>query len=372
MRIGGEKSLLSLGSRLPGWIQPSPSRALQRRTPGASPLNPFPAVLAHADSQSDSETLAVAGEVLDLTARDREHPPPEGAAELSQAAVDPPVEEAKAEAASPGKGEEKGAEEKQELEKERGVEVSAGDSEGPEEDTASNRSLDLDFASKLMDFKLAEGEAGPGGSQGSAQLDQKHACDTCGKSFKSPGTLSRHRRAHGHHEPRDEEEPQPWEGEGAGRAAERPPSVPAPEPEEKPTETPVVEPAPGTREASVEKQNEETEGPSDGEGTAEKRSSEKSDDDRKPKTDSPKSVASKADKRKKVCSVCNKRFWSLQDLTRHMRSHTGKEGTRARATKGRRGGPTSPPQQWCSRCPRPLGERRRCRKPGGSHEARRD
>ncbi|EPY83822.1 ras-responsive element-binding protein 1 isoform 3 [Camelus ferus] len=76
---------------------------------------------------------------------------------------------------------------------------------------------------------------------------------------------------------------------------------------------------------STEKRSEEAEGPSDGdgEGPAEKKSPEKSDDDKKPKTDSPRSAASKADKRKKVCSVCSKRFWSLQDLTRHMRSHTG-------------------------------------------------
>ena len=28
--------------------------------------------------------------------------------------------------------------------------------------------------------------------------------------------------------------------------------------------------------------------------------------------------------RKVYCSLCPKRFWSLQDLRRHMRSHTGK------------------------------------------------
>lgn len=276
-------------------------------------------MLAHTDSQSDTETLAAAGEVLDLTARDRDQPPAEGAVEPSQAPEELLEEEAKAEAASPAHGEDKESEEKQGLEEERGSEESPGDADGPEEDVASNKSLDLDFASKLMDFKLAEGEAGAAGSQGAASQDQKHACGTCGKSFKFLGTLSRHRKAHGHQEPRGEKEALPAEGEGL-------PPAPSPEPEEKPAEPPAGDPALGAREASVEKQNEETEDPSDGEGAAERKSPEKSDDDKKPKTDSPKSVASKADKRKKVCSVCNKRFWSLQDLTRHMRSHTGKGG----------------------------------------------
>ncbi|KAM6176253.1 ras-responsive element-binding protein 1 isoform 2-T2 [Erethizon dorsatum] len=263
-------------------------------------------MLTHTDSQSDAEMPAPAGEVLDLTARDREQP--------GQAPEEPPEEEAEAEVASPAPGEEEALEEKQELEEEHGTEENTADADGLEEDAASNKSLDLDFASKLMDFKLAEGEAGTVGSQGAAPQDQKHTCDTCGKSFKFLGTLSRHRKAHGHQEHRDEKEALQPEGEGL---------PPAPECEEKPLEPLAGHQALGAREASVEKQNEETEGPSDGEGTGERKSSEKSDDDKKPKTDSPKSVASKADKRKKVCSVCNKRFWSLQDLTRHMRSHTG-------------------------------------------------
>ncbi|XP_023368047.1 ras-responsive element-binding protein 1 [Otolemur garnettii] len=277
------------------------------------------------DSQSDAEPLATAGEVLDLTSRDREQSPSQGAAEVGQGAGDHPAEEAEAGIDSPVNKEEKGAQENQGPEEEHSTEERAQDTDGTdgaEEDTASNKSLDLDFASKLMDFKLAEGEAGTMGSEGPAPQDQKHACDTCGKSFKFLGTLSRHRKAHSRQEPRDEKGALPPEGEGG--VVERPP--PSPEPEEKPTEPTavVLEPAVDTREASVEKQGEEeADCPSDGEGTVEKRSSEKSDDDKKPKTDSPKSVASKADKRKKVCSVCNKRFWSLQDLTRHMRSHTG-------------------------------------------------
>lgn len=280
-------------------------------------LNPFLLLLAYTDSQSDTDTLTTPGEVLDLTARDKELPPSEGAMEHSPATQDLPVKEAKAEAAPLEKEEEKGTEENPEPEEECGVEESTRDADAPEEDTASNQSLDLDFASKLMDFKLAESEAGSVDSQGTAQQDQKHTCNTCGKNFKFLGTLSRHRKAHSCQEPTEEKEAPVLENEGAGRAAEGPSS--SPEPEEKPAESPAIDPSPGTREASVEKQNEETEGPSDGEGTAEKRSG----GDKRPKTDSPRSMASKADKRKKVCSVCNKRFWSLQDLTRHMRSHTG-------------------------------------------------
>ncbi|XP_034366024.1 ras-responsive element-binding protein 1 isoform X2 [Arvicanthis niloticus] len=274
-------------------------------------------MLTHTDSQSDTDTLTTPGEVLDLTAQDKEQPPSEGASEPSPATQDLTLlKEAKAEATPPEKEEEKETEGNPEPEEECRVEESTRDADAPEEDTASNQSLDLDFATKLMDFKLAESEAGTVDSQGPAQQEPKHACETCGKNFKFLSTLSRHRKAHSCQEPK-EEEASSLENESIGGAAEGP--SPSPEPEEKPAESPAIDPTPGTREASVEKQNEETEGPSDGEGTAEKRG----DSEKRPKTDSPKSMASKADKRKKVCNVCNKRFWSLQDLTRHMRSHTG-------------------------------------------------
>ncbi|XP_031214326.1 ras-responsive element-binding protein 1 isoform X3 [Mastomys coucha] len=275
-------------------------------------------MLTHTDSQSDTDTLTTPGEVLDLTAQDKEQLPSEGASELNPATQDLTTKEAKAEAAPPEKEEEKETEENPEPKEEHCLEESTGDADAPEEDTASNQSLDLDFATKLMDFKLAESETSTVESQGPAQQEPKHACDTCGKNFKFLGTLSRHRKAHSCQEPKEEEAPAPsLENEGVGRAVEGP--SPSPEPEEKPVESPVIDPTPGTRETSAVKQNEETEGPTDGEGTAEKRG----DGDKRPKTDSPKGMASKADKRKKVCSVCNKRFWSLQDLTRHMRSHTG-------------------------------------------------
>lgn len=298
----------------PGWVPPSPDPALGRAQLAAWP-SPGP-VLVPADSQSDLEASAAGGEVLDLTSREKEQPAPEGASEPSPAPDELGAEQVKPAAA----GEERAAEEDVERGEERGEERDE-DAEGPEEDTVSNKSLDLNLASKLMGFKLAEGEAGAGPAP-----DQKHACHVCGKSFKFPGTLSRHRKAHGREEPGDESVP-PGEAEGP------PPATPAPpEPPQRPAEPLGAGPGEAASEAPVEQQSEEADGPSDadGEGPAEKKSSEKSDDDKKPKTDAPRSAASKADKRKKVCGVCSKRFWSLQDLTRHMRSHTGEGGRPAR------------------------------------------
>lgn len=264
--------------------------------------------------------------MLDLTSREKEQPTAEGAPAPGQVQEELPAEDVpRAAAAPPGDGAEQGAGESPEREDKRGVEERDEDADGPEEDTVSNKSLDLNLASRLMGFKLAEGDAGAAGSGGPAPQDQKHACDVCGKSFKFQGTLSRHRKAHGREEPR--EDGPGASGGGAEGPLPGPTGAPAPEPEEKPAQPSEEPPAEGvassSSEASGERPGEEAEGASDGESVAEKKSSEKSDDDKKPKTDSPRSATSKADKRKKVCSVCNKRFWSLQDLTRHMRSHTG-------------------------------------------------
>ncbi|XP_057554421.1 ras-responsive element-binding protein 1 isoform X2 [Hippopotamus amphibius kiboko] len=270
-------------------------------------------MLTHTDSQSDAEASAAGGEVLDLTSRERETRAPEGAAEPSPVPDEPLAEEGKRLVAAAAAGEDA------EPEEERTEEEQDEDADGPEEDTVSNKSLDLNLASKLMGFKLAEGEDGAGCGGGPAAQDHQHACPVCGKSFKFLGTLSRHRKAHGREEPGDRSAPS-REPEGL------PP--PTPEPPQGLAEPPAPEPpakVAAAAEAPAEKQSEEAEGLSDGdgEGPAERKSAEKSDDDKKPKTDSPRSVTSKADKRKKVCSVCSKRFWSLQDLTRHMRSHTG-------------------------------------------------
>ncbi|XP_007488064.2 ras-responsive element-binding protein 1 isoform X1 [Monodelphis domestica] len=257
------------------------------------------------DSQSDPEIPVTGGEVLDLTSKEREPPPSEGAQEHSQDTQGHPADEGKEEKApSPEGGQDPPPEEDADEEREA-VEERPEDMEGPEDDTVSNKSLDLNFASKLMDFKLAESEHTVPAGGGSSEQDKKHACDVCGKSFKFAGTLTRHRKAHAHEEPRDERAPE--EEAASPSAAEH---------EDSPAEPKAAESPCGGRD------NEESESISEGEGAADRKSSEKSDDDKKPKTNGTKS-ASKADKRKKVCTVCNKRFWSLQDLTRHMRSHTG-------------------------------------------------
>ncbi|KAM6277913.1 ras-responsive element-binding protein 1 isoform 2-T6 [Spheniscus humboldti] len=255
-------------------------------------------MLTHTDSQSDAETLATGNEVLDLTSCEKEQP--DEITELPESECGP-KEEQKAD--SPPAEED--AEEKAD-----------GYEEGPEEDSVSNKSLDLNFASKLMDFKLAESDQSAGRS---SQTERKHACDICGKTFKFAGTLSRHKKAHTREDRKDErssEDESKSIQDDAGAPSMQDSGL---EQEESPMDLKVVE-SPVDCEATG-KENEESESISEGEGT-ERKSTEKSSDDRKPKTDGAKSTA-KADKRKKVCTVCNKRFWSLQDLTRHMRSHTG-------------------------------------------------
>ncbi|XP_054489056.2 ras-responsive element-binding protein 1 isoform X5 [Agelaius phoeniceus] len=249
------------------------------------------------ESQADAEALATGNKALNLSCGEKEQS--EEMTELPESEHGP-KEEQKADSL---------------LAEEDAEEKVDGYEEGPEEDSVSNKSLDLNFASKLMDFKLAESDQSAGSS---SQTERKHACDICGKTFKFAGTLSRHKKAHIREDRKDErssEDESKSIQDDAGAPSMHDSGL---EQEESPLDLKVVE-SPVDFEATG-KENEESESISEGEGT-ERKSTEKSSDD-KPKTDGAKSTA-KADKRKKVCTVCNKRFWSLQDLTRHMRSHTG-------------------------------------------------
>ncbi|NWR14969.1 RREB1 protein, partial [Emberiza fucata] len=254
-------------------------------------------MLSHTESQADAEALATGNKALNLSYGEKEQS--EEMTELPESERGP-KEEQKADSL---------------LAEEDAEEKVDGYEEGPEEDSVSNKSLDLNFASKLMDFKLAESDQSAGSS---SQTERKHACDICGKTFKFAGTLSRHKKAHIREDRKDErssEDESKSIQDDAGAPSMHDSGL---EQEESPLDLKVVE-SPVDFEATG-KENEESESISEGEGT-ERKSTEKSSDD-KPKTDGAKSTA-KADKRKKVCTVCNKRFWSLQDLTRHMRSHTG-------------------------------------------------
>lgn len=202
-----------------------------------------------------------------------------------------------------------------------------------DDDCHSNKSLDLNFGKKLIDFKLSpsscsgqEEQPSPqtsstsapqaatevqderSASSPAAKQDYKHVCRVCRKNFRFATTLARHERAH-----LSEETPAPAPTEDVLKeeAAESNDAKPAEdEKEEEQKEAELDEGGKGG----------ESEVGESGESEEEKEKEERSDEE----TSEPKSLeGGRVDKRKKICNVCSKRFWSLQDLTRHMRSHTG-------------------------------------------------
>lgn len=178
------------------------------------------------------------------------------------------------------------------------------------DDTGSNKSLDVNLACKLIDFKLS-----PGGQQeleGSSADEFQHTCPTCKKSFRHATTLNRHQKSH----------QQEIQAEEPAKKKVRPPR-------QTPSTSPKAEKERdgGTPEKDANGSSVETSGAEEDE--REKDQEDRSDEDEDSGSseykggDGEHGSAGKTDKRKKVCNMCNKRFWSLQDLTRHMRSHTG-------------------------------------------------
>ncbi|XP_018123260.1 ras-responsive element-binding protein 1 isoform X3 [Xenopus laevis] len=188
-----------------------------------------------------------------------------------------------------------------------------------EDDVVSNKSLDLNLASKLMDFKLSASEQ--------AASSNGNACDVCGKNFKFAATLGRHKKAHscenkGADKSQGDDDDddnnsvltsacQPSQGNVVAEVEDME--------EEHPIDLKVSQ---SPMEIELDSKNKGEGDPASAEECTEMKSLEKSDDDKESKANESK-PSSKADKRKKICTVCSKRFWSLQDLTRHMRSHTG-------------------------------------------------
>ncbi|XP_063779172.1 ras-responsive element-binding protein 1 isoform X3 [Pseudophryne corroboree] len=243
-------------------------------------------MLTHTDSQSDADTSAAEVDVLDLTSRERDN----------------------SEAAPPMDGEEMSRStesDKLTLDQENNKQEA---DEELEDDAVSNKSLDLNFASKLIDFKLSASEQ-----------TSSNSCDVCGKTFKFAATLGRHRKAHSCASKGHEKSSEHERRESAVSDCNTNSHVTSGEDGSQEEELPV--------DLKMSKSPVESEASGQGKGEGEaisddkmEKSLDKSDDDKDSRSET---KGTKADKRKKICTVCSKRFWSLQDLTRHMRSHTG-------------------------------------------------
>uniref|UniRef100_A0A672FUL0 Ras responsive element binding protein 1a n=1 Tax=Salarias fasciatus TaxID=181472 RepID=A0A672FUL0_SALFA len=132
--------------------------------------------------------------------------------------------------------------------------------------------------------------------------EYKHTCRICQKCFRYATTLARHLRAH------LTEPPAPEEEEKESKPAEE-------EGEEAEAEDGLAKG--GESEAGESGESEDD----DGEKEKEERSDEEASEPKS--SEGGEAAGGRVDKRKKICNVCGKRFWSLQDLTRHTRSHTG-------------------------------------------------
>ncbi|KAM4705041.1 ras-responsive element-binding protein 1 [Rhinophrynus dorsalis] len=249
------------------------------------------------DSQSDGELSIAELEVLDLTSVDKDKEEEVGLAESSHESNDKQTENLNSD------NKEAAKEEPEECK------------EQLEDDAVSNKSLDLNLASKLMDFKLSASDQAASGNG--------YSCDVCGKSFKFAATLGRHKKAHSCENKGDEKSSED-EGKGASDSAcELSQHLSSAEGGDMDEELPVdlkMSQSPMEMELTGKRKVEGEIVPA--EDGMDRKSFDRSDDDKESKANEAKG-SSKADKRKKICTVCSKRFWSLQDLTRHMRSHTG-------------------------------------------------
>ncbi|XP_018621174.1 ras-responsive element-binding protein 1 [Scleropages formosus] len=194
----------------------------------------------------------------------------------------------------------------------------SADSNVMDDDSQSNQSLDLDFASKLIDFRFSESNQQQSPAQGSvAPEEPKHSCRSCKKSFRFAATLARHEMVHVHESHAEAGRSARFQTPEDSHNANSPPEERPGEEERSHERNTGCEAMGSGADSGSEEEEREQEGKSDEDSRAtEPRSSEAG---RGP------AAGNKADKRKKICSMCGKRFWSLQDLTRHTRSHTGEK-----------------------------------------------
>lgn len=262
-------------------------------------------------SDSTSETELPMGDAMDLTssdpeksvASDAEKPSP---AKPTEAAVVEPLPQKE--------------DDTTDLES-----LKPNDTEKEDDYSHSIKTLDLTFVSKPKDVKITEKEqpqSSPAADEDLSDKAKPHeesklTCKICKKNFRYATTLTRHEKAHQLDLTQD-----PGVTNGQNLTKPDDPIVPC---EKKEVTEEEVE--------SVRKGKAETEGNGSVVESGPDEDKEERSDEEEAVTE-PKSAegepGSKPDKRKKVCSICNKRFWSLQDLTRHMRSHTGKDKSESR------------------------------------------
>ncbi|XP_053090042.1 ras-responsive element-binding protein 1 isoform X2 [Pangasianodon hypophthalmus] len=272
------------------------------RQNGAIPKAKEPEECSPESAESMSETELTSGEAMELTNSEAEKPA------ASDAEKPSPAKPTEAAAVKPLLHQ--GEPEHQDVQESLKTKSTAND-----DDTNSNKSLDLNFASKLIDFTFSEGEqqrSSPAvDSDSHEQEESKLTCKSCNKSFRYAATLARHEKVHVLESAADATNVNSKVDDAAESCELKKDDV----------------------EDEVEKVERNGTAESEGAGSTMDSGSE---EDREERSDEeggatePKSCegeaelsGSKTDKRKKICGVCGKRFWSLQDLTRHMRSHTG-------------------------------------------------
>ncbi|TSK16038.1 Ras-responsive element-binding protein 1 [Bagarius yarrelli] len=270
------------------------NRALRQN--GAVPKAKDPEECVPESAESMSETELPSGETVELTNSEAEKQPALDAEKTS------PAKPTEAAAVKPFLHQ--GEPEHQDVHESLKRKCTVND-----DDTHSNKSLDLNFASKLIDFTFSEGEqqkSSPAVDNDlNEQEESKLTCKSCNKSFRYAATLARHEKVHALE---SAAEATNMDSKVDDKAELKKDDV-----DEKMEQNGTAE-SEGACSAVDSGSEDDREERSDGEGSA-----------TEPKTGEGEAElpGGKTDKRKKICGVCGKRFWSLQDLTRHMRSHTG-------------------------------------------------
>lgn len=187
-----------------------------------------------------------------------------------------------------------------------------------DDDSQSNKSLDMNVASEPTELKLSETEqeqpeaAEPAVEpEGAPSEEFPHTCNTCKKTFRHAATLSRHQKIH----------LQDNQNEAGGRKVKNQPPVSSQSVDT--SASPIKEAEQETGAAEKEENSSVVESGAEEEEKEEGQKEERTEEEEGGSSEL-ESAGGRPDKRKKICNVCSKRFWSLQDLTRHMRSHTGK------------------------------------------------